>query len=43
MQGVLILSKNPRCTIGGRLDVTFADEICDVAETKTKYVTDELN
>ncbi len=29
--------------IGGRLDVTFADEICEVAETKTTYVTDELN
>ncbi len=29
--------------IGGRLDVTLADEICEVAETKTTNVTDELN
>ncbi len=26
-----------------RLDVTFADEICEVAETKTTNITDELN
>ncbi len=29
--------------IGGRLDVRFADEICEEAETKTTCVTDELN
>ncbi len=28
---------------GGRLDVTFADEVCEVAETKTTYITDKLN
>ncbi len=28
---------------GERLDVTFADEICEVAETQTTYITDELN
>ncbi len=24
---------------GGRLDVTFADEICEVVETQTTYMT----
>ncbi len=43
MQGVLTFSKNQLCEVGGRLDVTFADEICEVAETKTTYITDELN
>ncbi len=33
MQGVLTVSKNPRCKVGGRFDVTFADEICEVDET----------
>ncbi len=27
----------------GRLDMTFADEICEMAETKTTYITDKLN
>ncbi len=40
---MLTVSKNYRCKVGGRLDVTFADEICEVAETKTTYITDELN
>ncbi len=40
MQGVLIVCKNPRRKVGGLLDVTFADEICEVTETQT---TDELN
>ncbi len=40
MQGVLIVCKNPRRKVGGLLDVTFADEICEVAETQT---TDELD
>ncbi len=31
--GVLPVSKNPRCKVGGHLDVTSADEICEVAET----------
>ncbi len=43
MQGVLTFSKNPRCKVGGRLEVTFADEICDVAETETTYITNEFN
>ncbi len=42
IQGVLTVSKNPRCKVGGRLDVTFADEICEVAETKATYITDKL-
>ncbi len=29
--------------VGGRLDVTFADAICEVAETQTTYITDELH
>ncbi len=43
MQEVLTVSKNPICKIGGRLDMTFTDEICEMAETKTTYVTDKLN
>ncbi len=43
MQGVLTVSKNPLCKVGRRLDMTFADEICEVAETKTAYITDKLN
>ncbi len=43
MQGVLTVSKNPRCKVGGRLDVTFADEICEVAEIKTTNFTNKLN
>ncbi len=34
MQGVLTVSKNPLCKVGGRLDMTFADEICEEAEVK---------
>ncbi len=26
-------SKNPHCKLGGRLDVTLADEVYEVAET----------
>ncbi len=37
MQGVLTVSKNPLCKVGGRLDMTFADEIREMAETKTTY------
>ncbi len=44
MQGAFTVSKNPRCkVVGGRLDMTFVDEICDVAETMTTYITDKLN
>ncbi len=43
MQWVLTVSKNPLCKVGGRLDMTFADEICEMAETKTTYITDKLN
>ncbi len=43
MLEVLTVSKNPCCKVRGCLDVTFADEICEVAETtKTTYITDEL-
>ncbi len=31
---MLPVSNNPRCKVGGRLDVTLADEISEVAETK---------
>ncbi len=27
----LMISKNPRREVGGRFDVTFADEVCEVA------------
>ncbi len=43
MQGVLTVSKSPHCKVGGRLDMTFAGEICEVSETKTIYMTDKLN
>ncbi len=43
MLGVLTVKKGPHCKVGGRLDVTFAGEICEVAETETTYVTDKLN
>ncbi len=43
MHGVLTTSKNPRRKVGGHFDATFADEICEVAETQTTYITDELN
>ncbi len=35
MQGVLTVSKNPLCKVGGRLDMTFADEICEMAENES--------
>ncbi len=31
MQGVLMVSKNPHRKVGIRLDVTFADEIFEIA------------
>ncbi len=34
-----VLSKNPLRKIGGRLDVTFPGEVCQVAETQTTYLT----
>ncbi len=40
---MLIVYKIPRRKVGGRLDVTFVDEICEVAETQTTYITDELD
>ncbi len=43
MQGVLTVSKNPRYKVGGRLDMTLAYEICEVAETQITYINDELN
>ncbi len=43
MQGVLTVSKNPICKVGGRLDMTFADEICEMVEIKTTYINDKLN
>ncbi len=41
--GVLTVSKNPLCKVGGRLDVTFPDEICEVDEIKTTFITDKLH
>ncbi len=35
MQGVLTVSKNPLCEVGGRLDMTFADEIGEVTENES--------
>ncbi len=29
--------------VRGRLDVTFADKVCDVAETQATYITDEFD
>ncbi len=43
MKGVLTVSKNPLCKVGGRLDMTFADKICEMAETNATYITDKLN
>ncbi len=37
-----MISKNPRRKAGGRLDVTFADEVCEVAETPTTYMKQAL-
>ncbi len=34
---------NQRRKVGERLDVTFADEIREVAETQTTYSTDDLD
>ncbi len=42
-EGVLTVSKNPLCKVGGRLDMTFADEICEMAEAKTTFITDKPN
>ncbi len=42
-KGVLTVSKNTRCKVGGCLDVTFADEICEIAEIQTTCMTDEFN
>ncbi len=33
-------SKNPRRKVGRRLDVTFADEVYEVAGTQTTHLTD---
>ncbi len=30
--GGLTVGKNPLCKVGGRLDMTFAGEICEVTE-----------
>ncbi len=43
MQEALMITKNPSCKIGGRLDVKFANKIYEIAETLTTYMTDELN
>ncbi len=39
----LIACKNPRRKVGGRLEVALAGEICEVPETQTAYITDELD
>ncbi len=33
-------SKNPLRKVGERFDVTFAYEVCEVAESQTTYLTD---
>ncbi len=38
-----MISKNPRRKVGGRLDVTFADEVFEVAETHNTFMTDEFS
>ncbi len=38
-----MISKNRHRKVGGRLDVTFADEVCEAAETQTTCMTDELD
>ncbi len=43
MQGVLTVSKNTLGKVGGRVDVTIADEICEAAETSATYITDKRN
>ncbi len=40
MQEVLIVYKNPHREVKGRLDVTFADEVCEIAETQTTCMTE---
>ncbi len=35
----MMISKNPIRKIGGRLDVTFPGEVCEVAVTQTTYLT----
>ncbi len=32
-----MVCKNPRSKDGGHLDVAFADEICEIAETQATY------
>ncbi len=39
---VEVIAKNPRRKVGGRLDVTFVDEVCGVGETQATCMTDEL-
>ncbi len=35
-----MISTNLHRKVGGRLDVTFADEVCEAAETQTTYMTE---
>ncbi len=37
---IIVISKNPLCKVGGRLDVEFEDEVCQVAETQAIYLSD---
>ncbi len=38
-----MISKNPRHKVGGRLDVTFTGEVCEIAESQTNNLTDKFN
>ncbi len=41
MQEVLIVYKNPHREVRGRLDVTFADEVCAITKPQTTYMTEK--
>ncbi len=37
---MLLIAKNPHRKVGGRLDVTFVDEVCVVGETQATCTTE---
>ncbi len=43
MQGVLIVSKNPRSKIRERLGLSFTDEVFEMVKAQTKYMADKFN
>ncbi len=42
MRGALIVRKNPSSDSSGRIDVTFVDEILEMAKTQTTYMANDL-